>query len=303
MLAIHNKRLRRRVRIDARPINKTKAEPEQEMIPVSGKIASAEKLGRDLILFNEDGTGVRIPNLVPEKGDKGDKGDSIQGNKGDKGDKGGSGKKGDKGIQGDKGGIGVGVAQLETVGRDLVVYLTDGNGYTLNNFIGKDGLDGIGGKDGKAGLKGKSGKKGKDGKGVDAVYREGNNLFCNMSDGSVSNLGKLPTGPAGKAGPKGKDAVKTVETIQTNASIKFEHDKERKRFRFIINKKPTEWVKLPRGGGGGGGGGSSTDHEYNFSFEEIQEEITIPQYQQMIVMGGILVEDSLILEGTLILEA
>jgi len=40
----------------------------------------------------------------------------------------------------------------------------------------------------------------------------------------------------------------------------------------------------------------------NFSYEEVHEEVTIPLYQQMIVMWEQIVEDVLIIEWTLVLE-
>jgi len=50
------------------------------------------------------------------------------------------------------------------------------------------------------------------------------------------------------------------------------------------------------------GGGTTVSGAYNFSFEEIREVITIPEFQQMIVMGCMLLEEDLIIEGSLILE-
>jgi len=49
----------------------------------------------------------------------------------------------------------------------------------------------------------------------------------------------------------------------------------------------------------GTGGSTSAD---NFSYEEIQTGIEIPIYQQMIVHGGIIIEQELIITGTLVLE-
>ena len=46
----------------------------------------------------------------------------------------------------------------------------------------------------------------------------------------------------------------------------------------------------------------STDSNNNFSYEEIHTEITIPQYQQMIVMSEMVVENTLNLDGTIIME-
>ena len=40
----------------------------------------------------------------------------------------------------------------------------------------------------------------------------------------------------------------------------------------------------------------------NFSYENIQDDTTIRLHQQMIVMGGIVVESDLNVEGTLVLE-
>ncbi len=49
----------------------------------------------------------------------------------------------------------------------------------------------------------------------------------------------------------------------------------------------------------GTGGSSSAD---NFSYDEVHTPITIPEYQQMAVFGSIIIEDELIIEGTLVLE-
>ena len=40
----------------------------------------------------------------------------------------------------------------------------------------------------------------------------------------------------------------------------------------------------------------------NFSYSEIHETLTIPEFQQMIVMDSCILEADLILEGDLILE-
>ena len=83
-----------------------------------------------------------VKKITGPKGDKGDKGEpggpGIQGPKGDKGDKGAagpkgdSGKKGDKGAKGEDGVDGVGIARVEQdIDNAIVVYLTDGNYYTI----------------------------------------------------------------------------------------------------------------------------------------------------------------------------
>lgn len=50
--------------------------------------------------------------------------------------------------------------------------------------------------------------------------------------------------------------------------------------------------------------GGSDVNELNFSFEEIiaSKVLTIPQYQQMAVFGGILIDGALLIEGSLIME-
>ncbi len=50
------------------------------------------------------------------------------------------------------------------------------------------------------------------------------------------------------------------------------------------------------------GGDTTASGTYNFSFEEIREPISIPEFQQMIVMGCMIVEEEIIIEGSLILE-
>ena len=100
------------------------------------------------IARTEIGDVKRITGPAGERGPQGEAGiqgpqgprgnDGKQGPKGDKGDQ---GKKGDKGVKGDAGEDGVGIARVEQdIDNAIVVYLTDGNQYTIEMpLINDDG--------------------------------------------------------------------------------------------------------------------------------------------------------------------
>ena len=91
------------------------------------------------IARTEIGNVKRITGPAGEQGPQGEAG--IQGPQGPRGNdgkpgpigpKGNQGKKGDKGVKGDDGKDGVGIARVEQdIDNAIVIYLTDGNQYTI----------------------------------------------------------------------------------------------------------------------------------------------------------------------------
>jgi hypothetical protein len=128
---------------------------------------------------------------------------------------------GPPGSSGADGEAGTGIRALEKVGRDLLIYLSDGTGYRVNEFIpldgvdgvdgreGVDGKDGVDGVDGKDGTDGADGKDGKDGVGIAQTFIRNSELYIQLSSGITTNVGRVvPRAPIGPRGKPGKDGPK-----------------------------------------------------------------------------------------------
>jgi hypothetical protein len=137
---------------------------------------------------------------------------------------------GTPGPAGSDGPAGTGIRALERVGRDLLVYLSDGQGYRVSEFVpddgqdgidGRDGLDGLPGHDGRDGTDGLDGRDGADAVGLEEVFIENRDLKVRTTDGNVENVGTVVTksmrgprglpGKPGATGIKGKAAPRIVE--------------------------------------------------------------------------------------------
>ncbi len=210
-----------------------------------------------VIVYYTDGTGEVLCNLKGKEGGKGDDGIGITGiSEEEEGDiaihlTDGSVQK--INCRGKEGESGVGIQNISTFERTLVVELTDGRKWSFETLAG---LDGGKGDDGKAGV------------GIKEVGILEGNLVLAYTNGGIHNLGKV-------AGTDGEDGLGVVSaninednelilgmtngkevnagSLHVNQEFleDFEFSRARNAIRWMKHGRWSEWMNIPRSGGGG----------------------------------------------------